>query len=225
MAWITCCPSCQTTFRVLPEQLTQAQAWLRCSQCERVFDSTGLVVNWQQSLEPLSTKTPEGQSAQQTSLDDMPPTKATGLWSAALLLLGAMPMLVLFQQRQAVVTTWPGIWSTVNRVCAVVRCEVPAPMRAQDVVIDTSSFVPLNEGYALTAVLRNTATWSVRSPVLELTLLDVQEQPVLRRVLTLQELQLAPTLQPEQSVQVRLEFSIDARLTPVTGYRLRSVEP
>lgn len=38
------CPQCRSVFRVLPEQLTQAQGWLRCGQCHHVFDSNGLVL-------------------------------------------------------------------------------------------------------------------------------------------------------------------------------------
>lgn len=43
---VTRCPHCQTAFRVRPEQLAQAQGWLRCGQCLEPFDSTGLVVPW-----------------------------------------------------------------------------------------------------------------------------------------------------------------------------------
>jgi predicted Zn finger-like uncharacterized protein len=44
---VTRCPHCQAVFRVTPEQLAQAQGWLRCGQCREVFDSTGLRVLWQ----------------------------------------------------------------------------------------------------------------------------------------------------------------------------------
>lgn len=43
---VTRCPHCQAVFRVTPEQLAQAQGWLRCGQCREVFDSTGLRVAW-----------------------------------------------------------------------------------------------------------------------------------------------------------------------------------
>ena len=41
---VTRCPHCHSVFRVLPEQLAQAQGWLRCGQCQELFDSTGLVL-------------------------------------------------------------------------------------------------------------------------------------------------------------------------------------
>lgn len=46
MSWITRCPACGTTYKVVPDQLKIAHGWLRCGQCQQAFDSTGLVVNW-----------------------------------------------------------------------------------------------------------------------------------------------------------------------------------
>ena len=49
---ITRCPHCRTVFKVRPEQLAQAQGWLRCAQCRQVFDSKGLVLPWQGAFPP-----------------------------------------------------------------------------------------------------------------------------------------------------------------------------
>lgn len=46
---ITRCPACATVYRVSDEQLSAAGGWLRCGQCQHVFDSTGFVLNWPQS--------------------------------------------------------------------------------------------------------------------------------------------------------------------------------
>ena len=40
MSQITRCPACQTTFRVVPDQLKIAQGWVRCGQCGEVFDAS-----------------------------------------------------------------------------------------------------------------------------------------------------------------------------------------
>jgi predicted Zn finger-like uncharacterized protein len=40
MSFITRCPNCQTLFKVLPDQLKASQGWVRCGQCEQVFDAT-----------------------------------------------------------------------------------------------------------------------------------------------------------------------------------------
>lgn len=44
---ITRCPACASVYRVGDEQLSAAGGWLRCGQCQHVFDSTGFVLNWE----------------------------------------------------------------------------------------------------------------------------------------------------------------------------------
>ena len=46
MTWIVRCPECGTIYKLVPDQLKIAKAWLRCGQCQHAFDSTGLVVAW-----------------------------------------------------------------------------------------------------------------------------------------------------------------------------------
>lgn len=227
MAWMTCCPSCRTTFRVSPEQLAQAQAWLRCGQCDRVFDSTGLVVNWQESLlsDGVVEPVPKPQAREIDHPTQSSSAQAMGLWVAALMLLCIVPVLMLLSQRQALLVRWPQLWPAWSQVCALARCEVPPLLRAQDVVIDSSNFVPQSQAYALTAVLRNVGVWPVKAPALELTLLNTQDEPVLRRVFMPEQLQMTQALAPEQALQLQLTFSVDSGTSPVTGYRLRSVQP
>lgn len=40
MNLITRCPGCQTLFRVVPDQLRISGGWVRCGQCEEVFDAS-----------------------------------------------------------------------------------------------------------------------------------------------------------------------------------------
>lgn len=40
MSQITRCPNCKTMFRVAPDQLRIAEGWVRCGQCEEVFNAT-----------------------------------------------------------------------------------------------------------------------------------------------------------------------------------------
>ena len=36
---ITRCPACQTSFRVVPDQLRMSEGWARCGQCSEIFDA------------------------------------------------------------------------------------------------------------------------------------------------------------------------------------------
>lgn len=40
MSLITRCPACQTMFRVVPDQLRISDGWVRCGQCEEIFDAS-----------------------------------------------------------------------------------------------------------------------------------------------------------------------------------------
>ena len=41
---ITRCPACQTQFKVVPDQLRISEGWVRCGQCQQVFDARLQVV-------------------------------------------------------------------------------------------------------------------------------------------------------------------------------------
>jgi predicted Zn finger-like uncharacterized protein len=40
MSLITRCPACETLFRVVPDQLRVSQGWVRCGQCDEIFDAS-----------------------------------------------------------------------------------------------------------------------------------------------------------------------------------------
>ena len=50
MSFITRCPSCDTTFKVVPDQLRISEGWVRCGRCQEVFDAS-------QALEALPVTT------------------------------------------------------------------------------------------------------------------------------------------------------------------------
>jgi predicted Zn finger-like uncharacterized protein len=45
MSLITQCPACQTMFRVVPDQLRLSEGWVRCGQCDNVFDANAHFLN------------------------------------------------------------------------------------------------------------------------------------------------------------------------------------
>jgi predicted Zn finger-like uncharacterized protein len=58
MNWITRCPECATVYQLTPEQIDAAKGWVRCSQCQHAFDSTGLILAWagRAHTEPAASK-------------------------------------------------------------------------------------------------------------------------------------------------------------------------
>ncbi len=45
MSLITRCPACQTLFKVVPDQLRISEGWVRCGQCNEVFDASSLLLS------------------------------------------------------------------------------------------------------------------------------------------------------------------------------------
>jgi len=52
MSLITRCPTCETMFRVVPDQLRVSEGWVRCGQCGEVFDATQNMVPSPDTVEP-----------------------------------------------------------------------------------------------------------------------------------------------------------------------------
>jgi predicted Zn finger-like uncharacterized protein len=65
MSLITCCPSCATMFRVVPDQLRISEGWVRCGHCAEVFDATAHM------MDPVAAPV-EGPDTQ-PAFDDAPP--------------------------------------------------------------------------------------------------------------------------------------------------------
>lgn len=51
MSMITCCPACETLFKVVPDQLRISEGWVRCGQCDETFDAAA---HWVTQALPMS---------------------------------------------------------------------------------------------------------------------------------------------------------------------------
>jgi predicted Zn finger-like uncharacterized protein len=70
MSWITRCPACGTTYKVVPDQLKIAHGWLRCGQCQQAFDSTGLVLDWPDTSPDASHQLVSESGGQRMPIDE-----------------------------------------------------------------------------------------------------------------------------------------------------------
>jgi predicted Zn finger-like uncharacterized protein len=289
MNWITRCPECATVYQVTPEQSQLAKGWLRCGQCQHVFDSTGLVLAWSGSrvavLPRLSDAADiahprtDGLSKQEDHVaasthskasmdlvafedalssfkpelektiaelsfaplmisDPGPLDESTGIQSpdsAALerrrpsVLWGWLLLLVLSVQwlwieRHALIVRWPAIELPFKAVCQAIACQSEYLRDVNAMVIDSSSFIQREDGYQLEWTIRNSSEQVVLMTALELTLLDVKGQAVLRRVLFPVDVGAAAILMPGQTWAGQLLMHVDSAI-PVVGYRLLSFYP
>ena len=104
----------------------------------------------------------------------------SGLLLAALLLLQ-----FLVQQKDSLAALEPRLKPWLQMLCEPLQCDI-APLRhIEAVVIDSSSFNKINgDSYRLSFSLKNTGTSPLAMPSLEVTLTDIQEQTLVRRVVT-----------------------------------------
>jgi len=154
------------------------------------------------------------------------------LWrrpAVRLLLLVAVAALALLLGLQAA-TQWrapltravPATQPVLEALCQTLDCQQALPTSPTDVVIDSSVLLRLGPGvYGFQVVLRNQSALEVPSPAIELTLTDVHDQVLVRRVLLPHEWpRPTPTLPAgaEWSLQFELAFDgIEGRV--MTGYR------
>ena len=68
MSFITRCPACSTAFKVVPDQLKISDGWVRCGQCQHIFDATLDLQPWWPGLE--QTTAPQTQVPQQDAAPD-----------------------------------------------------------------------------------------------------------------------------------------------------------
>jgi len=59
MSFITRCPACSTAFKVVPDQLKISDGWVRCGQCQHIFDATLDLQPWWPGLEQATAPQPQ----------------------------------------------------------------------------------------------------------------------------------------------------------------------
>lgn len=164
-----------------------------------------------------------------------PPVHTNGpgrrmLWSAS----AVVALLVLLWQlalheRDRLAATAPGLRPLLDALCLPLGCRVQALRRIDAIVIDGSSFQMLGErSYRLSLTLRNRAPHPVAVPAVALSLTDIAEQPVVRRVLLPQDFGTPPdALQAhgEWAASVELQVAENAGAARVVGYRIDPFYP
>ena len=156
--------------------------------------------------------------------------------SVMALLLLAFIFLAQLVMSRAQLNSYAGFSQMLDRVCQVLPCTPVQPQRAEALVIESSSFERVEGNtYRLQLSLRNTAPHGMAMPALELSLTDSQQQVLLRRVITAQELDLQDA--PSDAVKddmlmpgavwrmdqgLALQDALDQR---IAGYRLLAFYP
>ncbi len=147
----------------------------------------------------------------------------------ALALAAALLLQVVVQERDRIVATEPSTRPYLERVCGWLACTLSPLRQIESVVIDSSSFTKVRtDVYRLSFALKNTALTSVATPDLELTLTDIQDQAVVRKVFTpadfgKQQMVLEAGTELQAVLPVAVKLPADSE--HIAGYRLLSFYP
>lgn len=235
---ITHCPQCETAFKVSPQQLELAKGWVRCGRCSHVFEAA---LHFET---PPDIPTPPLPSADAPSLfraamapvvaaNEVKPSKplkqattavdeGTALPVVWLVSAGVLVLALLLQfvvaQRNWLAAEEPALRPMLSALCA---CEVTWPREPEAVLIESSSFTENPQGgYTVQLRLKNTQHHPVAMPALELSLTDLQDQVLVRRVFTAEELSGRDHVQALRDVRSTLNFDLDDKLSKrITGFR------
>ncbi len=139
-------------------------------------------------------------------------------------------MQVVFHHRDRIASQAPALRPLLTALCASFQCRLGPPRRIESIAIESSAFTRVRaDAFRLSLTLSNQADIALAMPALELTLTDVQDQPVLRRVL--QPADLGP--QAPQVIEARAEWTstltlaIAPQANParIVGYRVLAFYP
>ncbi|QMV75879.1 zinc-ribbon domain-containing protein [Comamonas piscis] len=142
------------------------------------------------------------------------------------LLLAALLLQVAITQRDRLAQAQPQWRPAMQAVCRLAGCEIAPPRLLQAVSIDSTSFNAVGpRQFRLRVVLRNSADYAVAVPSLELSLNDAAEKLVLRRVLSPQDLQAPPALEPQGEWSAEMVIQVAEAAGDVVGYRVLAFYP
>lgn len=151
------------------------------------------------------------------------------------LLLGALAVQSVFVFRNDIVRKWPQLRPAYLAACAQLKCTLPLPRIAGAISIEASALQsePGRAGhFVLNATIRNRAPHPQAYPHLELTLTDVRDQPLVRRVLGPAQWLPAGLLEHGGAEQrfdagrdVAVQLPFEATGVEATGYRIYAFYP
>jgi|GEM_PF-296687 len=167
-------------------------------------------------------------------------------WSVFALGMGLFCVLILFVLQAAYVfraelaLQQPAVRPILERMCGWLECDIPLPRKSELVSIEVSDLHPDTAPATtptstsatlqnsanlliLTATLKNRAAFVQAYPHLELTLTDVRDQPMVRRVFS--PVDYLPSTNESKigfaaNAELAINLSLDATTAPATGYRL-----
>ncbi len=136
---------------------------------------------------------------------------------------------VVIQERDRMVAVEPLAERYLDPLCEILNCKIEPLRQIESVAIDSSSFTKVRaDVYRLSVTLKNSAQTPVATPDLELTLTDMQDQAVVRRVFAAADFSKQHSAMDsgaEILVTLPIAIKLNAGSERISGYRLLSFYP
>lgn len=158
------------------------------------------------------------------------PSRSRSVWRlAAIFLILALLVQWVAQERDRLVAQAPGLKPVVETVCVLMQCRIAPLRQIESVQIDSASFNKVRpDVYRLNLTLKNVSGADVALPAIELSLTDVQDQPLMRRVFLANELGLSsPVLaaRSEATISLPLGITKGEPAERIAGYHVLAFYP
>lgn len=146
------------------------------------------------------------------------------------LVLGAvLAMQVVIRERDWIAAVEPAAKDALVPLCELLGCAISPLRRIESVVIDSSSFTKVGaDAYRLSFTLKNTSATALATPALELTLTNLQDQAVVRKVFVATDFGDSRGVMAsgaELPVNLPLAIKASGHAEKISGYRLLSFYP
>lgn len=151
-------------------------------------------------------------------------------WPGLAMLAILLTAQVAYHLRGDIALLLPEAQPRLTELCLMLGCDLPLPRKPEMMSIESSDLQAdtANPGVmVLSATLRNRAPFAQQPPALELTLTDLQDQPVARRVLNATDYALRGAFASNMgdklfpaSTEVPVKIYFEAASVKATGYRL-----
>ena len=156
-------------------------------------------------------------------------TTRIALAVGSVLLLIALVVQAAVSFRDVLAARHPGLRPALVSTCALLGCSVNLPARPEQLVIETGELITLGgNAYTFSTVLRNQGDMALAWPSLELTLNDLDDKPLVRRVFAPRDYAGAAAAAPtgfaaRGEQQVRIHFRLEG--AEPSGYHIAVFYP
>lgn len=252
MSLVTSCPACAAAFHVQIEQLAVQHGDVRCGKCGQVFNALSTLAEYQQKSPTREEPAAEKADVYAYTIVDKPAAASPAIFAdsafrdklgqpgktarkparfwltllLALLLTTAAAGQIIYYQRTLIAAQWPAAKPWLLQACAALQCKIELPRQVDLLAIDDSDLqqdAEYQDLLHLSSTIINHASFTQAYPLLELTLTDSADEPLLRRTFSAKEYlpagqNAASGIAPGATLDIKLPLTVTD--VPVAGYRL-----